>query len=302
MQISKVNFQGIKTDTPKTPKEKKSCNGIGYALSATLPAVLGLTHGIYKKFEKTEYIVHPQAPQGFNPAANNKLLIKLALMMEKNGSENAISIASEIPHHRRFHLISKVLLDDFVNLEEISHHNIASRFIEILTKMGFNPKTEKLMDFIEKHDIEKLNEKIKNITGIDFHIQFESGKGRGKTIYRVVDILEQEKEQRLTPPPQPPKGDVKIFAFQKILNPYDEKFLSKIEKLPLCKKFADYMRKTNSPIKRITFKPLRHLFYDTTSMGKGAGAAAIGGLAIYSTAKAACYALNKRKEEPISDK
>ena len=281
MQITKIHFQGIKTDSPHTTKEKKSCKGIDYAISGALPAALGLTHGIYKKLEKT---TNPQDPQRLVLPVRDGDIIRNAVMLKSNGSENAISIISAYPNHRRLNIASKVLLDDFVDIKKFPPTSVAADFIEVLKKLGYNPN-HSLMSFIEKHNIEKLNEELKTVSNIDFHLEFEPGKGRGRTSYRLVEVLEKEKEGTLTSLTQSSE-EIKTFFFKKILNPYDEKFLCNIEKLPFGEKFANFMRKTETPINRITFKPLRHLFYDTTSMAKGGGVAAIGGIALYSGAKA----------------
>ena len=164
-----------------------------------------------------------------------------------------------------------------------------------MIKLGFSPDKEKIMTFVNKYGIDKLNKDIKEKFGVDFNITLEKGQGRDKPSYKIVHIEEIETSLK------PPKRTVQTVQtetsfFQKILNPYDEKVLNKIEKLPFGKRFANFMRNTDAPIKRFSLRPLRRFYYDRTSMLKGAGVAGVLGLAICAAVKGFCSLAGSKKQ------
>lgn len=285
MQVSKISASE-NTNNKNSEPAKKS---IKYGLSAAVPGALGVLHGIYKKIEWDEFTFEIRNPDIIkNP---NLVKLKLAMLKDPNNYD-ALSIfgSKENSGTKNLHLATKTIIDNTTNVEKLSlQHNPLGFFINYLMKLGFNPSKNKLMEFVTNYGIDKLNQDLKDISGINFDIELLKNKGRGKRQYRTVAIAEVKngkiniKNKTQTE---------KCHAFKKILNPYDEKFFKFIDKLPFGKKFTNYMRATNSPIKSIKFKPLSHLYYDKTSMLKGAGFMAVCGTALYAGVD---YCLKKHK-------
>ena len=271
----------------KEPVKKKT-NSVQYALCASIPAIAGLTHGVYKKIDNTL----TSTIEGIKFTSENKLAQAQMAMISNSGAGDAISITFKSGGKA----LSKILIDNKVNIKRIlsQHHTPSGSFIGCLIKLGFNPDNEKIMTFIKSYGIDRLNKDIKKQFGLDFCITLEKDKGRDKPIYKIIHIEETDIK-----PPKKTKmtGQIEMSFFKKILNPYDKKVLNRIEKIPFGKKFANFMRKTEAPIERFNFKPLRKLYYDKTSMLKGAGVAGILGLTVCAAAKGISTLVSTKKPD-----
>lgn len=276
-------------------KNLAECSVVGVAASLS-----GALHGVYEKVNSEQLSTIEDASSFHNKFIFDKpkVVIKMALL-KPTGDGDAFSIISGFPPKKGPAVAMKVLIDNEVNLEDsFKYQNEWMILLQKgLIKMGFNPKGGKIVDFVSSYDTDVLNAKLKEITGFDFHIELEPHKGRGhgypSRIVDVYEVLPPELLNKSFEPkyPQITKAKKHISFFKKILNPFDEKCFSIIEKLPLGKKFTDFMRRTNSPIKQLPFN--RTKFYDLTSMLKGAGVTAFVGLGLYSAVK---YFINKHNQ------
>lgn len=287
----------------KKLKNNKAKNLIEYSATGVITAILGSLHGIYKKVNKEQISTIEDASSFHNNFIMDKPKVRIRIaQLKPTGHDGAFSIISDFPPKKGPAMATKVLIDNMVNLEDSFKYQNEWMILlqKSLMKLGFNPKSDKIVDFVSSYDTDVLNKKLKDITGFDFHIELEPHKGRCNGHHpRFVAVYELLPPEILNKPLEPhlpsvTKSKKHISFFKKILNPFDEKVFSIIEKIPLGKKFTNFMRKSNSPIKQ--FRLFRTKFYDLTSMLKGAGVAIVFGLSLFASAK---YFINKFKKDKM---
>lgn len=306
--ISKTNFQSNTLETTKTLsiknnaklKNDKVKNLTEYSSVVFVTSVAGSLNGVYKKINSEQISTIEDASSFYNKFIFDKpkVVIRMA-QLKPTGNDGAFSIISGFPPEKGPAMAMKVLIDNMVDLEDsFKYQNEWMILLQKgLMKLGFNPKGGKIVDFVSSYDTDVLNAKLKDLTGFDFHIELEPHKGRGHGHHsRTVDVYEVLPPELLNKSFGPnhsqiTKSKKHISFFKKILNPFDEKCFSVIEKIPLGKKFTDFMRRTSSPIKPFLF--FRTKFYDLTSMLKGAGFTAFVGLGLFSSVK---YFINKHDQ------
>lgn len=307
---SSFKSSNIETTNALLSNDKKRLNNdkaknlIGYSATGVITAILGSLHGVYKKVNKDQISTIEDASSFHDKFILDKPKIRIRMaQLKPTGHDGAFSIISDFPPRKGPAMAMKVLIDNMVNLEDSFKYQNEWMilFQKGLMKLGFNPKSGKIVEFVSSYDADVLNKKLKEITGFDFHIELEPRKGRcnGHNI-RIVDTYEVLPPELLNKPFESnfptkiAKSKKHISFFKKILNPFDEKVFSIVEKIPLGKKFTNFMRRTNSPIKQ--FSLFRTKFYDSTSMLKGAGSAAIVGLGLFSLAKYFISKYNQNKK------
>lgn len=299
-------------------------------MSAGIPSVFGILHGIYKKIDEVETDINIKFKEPKRPKSKislvqinqkksfyEKIKIARAIQLPQPIQNKDVKIAIETwEHHKKI----KMLINPNDSIDDLfkSKSKKISLILKNLMENGFNPKEENLIDYLSRINIDEFNRSNTIDTKINFTdkhgknlVQIIDGKynkiiNKGWKVLpsQVIDIPIKEKGGINLPPeigtltehepkiknefPDYQKITSKFATFKKILNPYDEKFFSKIEKLPFGKKITGFMKKTNSPIKEIKFKPFNKLFYDKTSTIKGAvfmATAGLGTLAFVNTIK-----------------
>lgn len=320
-------YKNVKTTSQKA---------MPYVLSGGISAAFGMLHGVYQKAEKTEHIVrfieNPKTRDKLvlvkkNPEKTpyEKTKIALAIQLAQPIENKDVKIAIETyEHHKKV----KILLNPNDSIDKL--FNTKNEKIQLMLKdflgNGFNPEKESLLEFLSCVNIDEFNKNNKMGVQIKFKdkkgrnlVQFIDGK-YNKIVNKGWKILPSGLKEvsidekgwlelppeivALVEPPQKSKGNspirenltTKYAVFKKILNPYDEKAFGVLDKLPLGKKFTDFMRKTNSPIKNINLKPFNKLFYDKTSVTKGATVAALVGVGTYSLIKVVKDIYQKHKK------
>lgn len=237
---------------------------------------IGSLHGVYKKVNQEQISTIEAASSFHNNFIMDKPKVRIRMaQLKPTGHDGAFSIISSFPPRKGPAVAKKVLIDNMVNLEDsFKYQNEWMILLQKgLMKLGFNPKSGKIVEFVSSYDTDVLNKKLKEITGFDFYIELEPHKGRGNGHHpRIIDTYEVLPPELLNKPLDPhllsvTKSKKHISFFKKILNPFDEKVFSIVDKIPLGKKFTDFMRRTKSPIKQFRF--FRTKFYDSTSMLKG---------------------------------
>lgn len=307
INLSNFKSSNIEATNALPPNDKKRLNNdkaknlIGYSATGVITAILGSLHGVYRKVNKEQISTIEDASSFHNNFIMDKPKVRIRIaQLKPTEHDGAFSIISDFPPKKGPAMAMKVLIDNMVNLEDSFKYKNEWMILlqKSLMKLGFNPKSDKIVDFVSSYDTDVLNKKLKDITGFDFHIELEPHKGRCNGHHpRFVDVYELLPPEILNKPLEPhlppvTKSKKHISFFKKILNPFDEKVFSIIEKIPLGKKFTNFMRKSNSPIKQFRF--FRTKFYDSTSMLKGAGIAAVLGLGLFGSAKYFIGKYNKK--------
>lgn len=250
---------------------------------------------------------------------DDKWTVALAMLkpVPVENKDVKVVIKTHVGHSKE---ISEILGDSKSITELFRNKNTSPKIIMFLKELmgkGFDPDKNNLIDYVSEMNLKEFNKNNSfgiNIGFIDKEshnlVQFTEN-GFEKIIHKswklfpggVVEMGIKEEGFKWLPSEvveliekvDPPKKSKKTFDnkqilfFKKIWNPLDKKVANIIAKLPGGKKFVGYMRKTDAPIKQISFKPLHHYFYDKTSMLKGSTA-----MGILSLASAAVYIATKK--------
>jgi hypothetical protein len=185
------SYQAIQKEPVKNKK-----NAIQYGLCASIPAIAGLAHGVYKKIDNTKTNIIEDIK--LSPA-DNFVRVKSAMLLIP-GSGDAISIADN-PNDK---MIYKVLIDNKVKIKKTRLHpwSNVDFFIDCLIKLGFSPDKEKIMTFVNNGRSEILYAAIRIGNGTsevdNFHkggmgvaINTKDGKLKGNAIDK--DLNEYKK-------------------------------------------------------------------------------------------------------------